>query len=468
MLPFKKLEQASTVKKESIYSTAVLTVLSLLVLMMLQSCGEHGKPADGSETSAGKTAEEKIASAKAEPEGGSKGEAKNDTMLVVRAQLHELRNKIDVPGELLAYQDVPIHAKVEGFISWIGVDRGSWVKKGQKMITISCPELIEKIDEANAKLSAAQAVVTRSESALQNEKAKLLEEKAKSESDDQTYKRMADAAKTPGAVAQNDVDVAGKTVEADQGRVQAGKAAISAAEAVVVAEKKNVTASERVLKSLKAMQSYLTIEAPFDGVISSRNVHEGSIVAVDASRSSEPLVRVQQVSLLRLVAAIPEDAVGSLHDGAKVHFTTPAFPGRDFIGIVARPAFSLDTSTRTMPVELNVPNEPRVLDPGMYCNVEWVVSRPYKTVFLPSSAVGTDLVSSFVNKIVDGVNKRVPVKKGDQMGDLIEVVGEIKDGDEVALKASNEKKDGAHVSVQLASAEDLKKANTKAEKAGGE
>jgi RND family efflux transporter MFP subunit len=328
--------------------------------------------------------------------------------------------------------------------------------------------LIQKIDEANAKLSAAQAEVTRAESTLQNEKAKLLEEQAKLDSDRLTSSRLAEAAKTPGAIAQNDVDISAKTVEADCGRVKAGEAAIQAAEAVVLAEQRNVQAAQRVLNSLRAMRSYLTIEAPFDGVISSRNVHEGSIVAVDAARSSAPLVRIQQVSLLRLVAAIPEDAVGDLHEGDKVPFTVAAFPGRKFEGTVARPAFALDESTRTMPVELNVPNVPRVLDPGMFCNVDWTVSRPYQTVFLPGSAVGTDLVGSYVNKIVDGVVTRIAVRKGDSMGNLIEVVGDLKQGDEVAMMASNELKTGSRLVSKLASAEQLAQANGKHEKAGGE
>jgi len=310
------------------------------------------------------------------------------------------------------------------------------------------PELVERINEAAAKVSSAEAVVTRAQASLQNEKAQLLEAQAKLDSDKLTYERINEASKTPGAVALNDVDVAEKKVEADKGSVAASKAAISGAAAVVLAEQKNVSAEISVLHSLDAMRSYLTIEAPFDGVISSRNVHEGSIVAVDPAHAAKPLIRIQQMSPLRLVAAIPEDAVGSLHMGAKINFTVPAYPGKEFVGLVARPAFSLDPSTRTMPVELSVTNIPRVLDPGMYCSVEWTVSRPYKTVFLPSSAVGTDLVGSFVNKIENGKVTRVTVRKGDQMGDMIEIIGDLKDGDEVALKASNTRRDGSVVSTR--------------------
>jgi hypothetical protein len=157
-----------------------------------------------------------------------------------------------------------------------------------------------------------------------------------------------------------------------------------------------------------------------------------------------------------------------LHEGDKVPFTVPAYPGRVFTGVVARPAFALDEKTRTMPVELSVPNVPHVLDPGMFCTVKWTVSRPYKTLFLPASAVGTDLEGSFVNKIVNNAMTRVAVKKGDSMGSLIEVVGDLNQGDQVALNANDELSNGQKVMARLANAEEIAAANANKVKTGGE
>ncbi|MBX9689007.1 MAG: efflux RND transporter periplasmic adaptor subunit [Candidatus Obscuribacterales bacterium] len=431
-------------------------VSSFLAATLLQSCGDKSK-------------ENQAAPDESKKSESTSNNKKERRVLLVHPRLSILENRIEVPGELKAYQDVPVHAKVEGYVSWIGVDRGSWVKKGQKMLTIHCPELIQKIDEADAKLNAALAVVTRAEAALQSEKAKLQEAVAKLDSDQLTYSRLIEAAKTPGAIAQNDVDSAAKTVEADRGRVKAAESAISAAEAVVLAENRNVIAARRVEDSLKSMQSYLTISAPFDGVISARNVHEGSIVAANADGNAhQPIVRIQQVSKLRLVAAIPENAVGELHQGEKVNFTAAAFPGKQFEGIVARPAYALDESTRTMPVELNVNNSPRVLDPGMFCTVEWTVSRPFKTIFLPASAVGTDLKGSYVNLVKNGESKRIPVKKGDSMGDEVEVTANLAESDLCLLKASNEEKELKDIPCKIADAEEIKQANAKTEKAAGD
>ncbi|MGQ7355381.1 efflux RND transporter periplasmic adaptor subunit, partial [Streptococcus suis] len=93
------------------------------------------------------------------------------------------------------------------------------------------------------------------------------------------------------------------------------------------------------------------MRAPFDGVITERNVHQGSIVAVDANRHDEPLVRIQEKDILRLVVAVPEDCVAGLKDGQVLNFTVPAFLGKQFHGTVARLGYALDIKTRTMPVE---------------------------------------------------------------------------------------------------------------------
>ena len=162
-----------------------------------------------------------------------------------------------------------------------------------------------------------------------------------------------------------------------------------------------------------------------------------------------PLVRIQQHSLLRLVVAVPEDSVAGMKEGQRVAFHVPAFIGETFHGIVARPAFAIDTSTRTMPVELNVANTDNRLQPGMFATVQWPISRLHKTMFVPATAVNTDLQGAFVNLITDGTSKRVQVQKGQPMGDLVEIVGTLKPGDEVALNANDELNNGAHLVAKV-------------------
>jgi len=389
------------------------------------------------------------------------------TVAVVSVQSKKLDRELDLPGELQAFQNVPIHAKVEGFITWIGVDRGSKVKKGDKMITISCPELIEKTKEGESRLSAAQSTYTRAESSLLAERSKLVEANARLDADTLTYQRLQQAAQTPGAIAQNEVDMQQKTVESDKARVASIDSEVKAAEAVVVAEQHNVQAAKDVLQSLMAMQSYLVIRAPFEGVITERNVHEGSIVAVDAARNDLPLVRVQQKDLLRLVVAVPEDSIAGTQLGEQLSFSVPAYLGKTFTGTIARLGFALDTKTRTMPVELNVANADGVLEPGMFANVHWQMKRPYSTLFVPSSAVNSDLKGTFVNRVNNNVSERIEVQTGQTMGNTVEVSGPLHEGDLVALTATDELKTGTKLVSKTADEKDLQGAS-KHTAAGGE
>jgi membrane fusion protein (multidrug efflux system) len=416
----------------------------------LFSCG-------GSDKSADKKVEAAQAQERSEP-----------TIKVVKVKEGYLNENLTLPGELRAYQDVPVHAKVEGYISWIGVDRGSVLKKGDKMITIFCPELVEKLKEAAAKVSAARASYKSSKAALDTELSKQVEFQAKLDADKLTYQRLAEAAKTPGAIAQNEVDMAFQAMNADVARVASQQASVAAARSVVQANKDNEVAAQNVYKAMEAMQSYLTICAPFDGVITERNVHEGSIVSVDATRKGSPLVRIQQKNLLRLVVPVPEEATGGIESGKTIPFTVPAYIGKTFTGTIARLGFALDSATRTMPVELNAWNPTGELEPGMFATVQWPATRKYKTLFVPSAAVGTDLKGTYIIKIDNGRLERLTAKRGQPMDDMVEVLADgLKADDEVALRATNEIQDGTKIVAKLADEKDIK-ASKKSTQAGGE
>ncbi len=388
------------------------------------------------------------------------------TLPVVAVQSKALNVTLELPGQLVAFQDVPIHAKVEGFISAITVDRGSRVHKGQRMIEIEAPEVDDKVEEAQSKISAADAAYRQSQSTLQGTISKQVEAKAKYDADQLTYDRLLQASKTPGAIAQNEVDLQQKTVEQDKARIQAIQAEVAAARNLVQSQNNNVIAARKVANALKSMRAYLTIRAPFDGVVTERNVHEGSIVAVDSNRQSSPLVRVQQKSILRLVVAVPEESVAGITVGTKIPFTVPAFVGRDFQGTVARLGYALDTNTRTMPVELNVSNADGALEPGMFATVSWTITRPKDSLFLPQSAVNSDLKGTFVVRIANGISERVRVRRGQSMGEMVEIVGKLKAGDLVALKATDEIRSGTHIVAKLADPEQIKESSKHASSGG--
>lgn len=401
---------------------------------------------------------------------GARSASEVPTVPVVKVESRILNSSFELPGQLVAFRDVQIHAKVKGYVSKIYVDRGSIVKQGQILMDITAPELDAQVREAGSKVEAAHGSLHEAESKLEGFRSNQVEAEAKLEADSLTYKRLQIAAKTPGAVAQNEVDIAQKTAEADKARVQAMKNQVAAGQALVAAEGDNLLAAQHNLRAVEDMRQYLTIRAPFDGVITERDCHEGSMVATEQGRESRtmPLVRIQERAHLRLVVSVPEVAVAGVKEGLPITFTVPAYLGKTFTGKVARLGYALDLATRTMPVELDVFNADGRLEPGMFATVLWHSQRSYPTMFLPSSAVGETLERTYVVKVLDGKAVVVDVQRGQPMGDLVEVVGDLKSGDEVLLKATDEYKTGTRLIAKAATESDLNAALHKTVSAGGE
>ncbi|HEX5484152.1 MAG TPA: efflux RND transporter periplasmic adaptor subunit, partial [Terriglobia bacterium] len=313
--------------------------------------------------------------------------------------------------------------KVTGFVQWIGVDRGSRVKKGQILAVLVAPELAAQKAEAQAKLESAEN--------------RRIEAEAKLSSDESTYQRLKVAAATPGVISDQELEVAQKTADADRARV--------------VALRNTRDAARATLKSVEEIESYLRITAPFDGVITKRNVHPGALVGpAGGGGAQSSMVRIEQVSHLRLVVAVPEAYVAGVEKGAKVSFTVPAFPGRTFTGTVARLAESMDVTTRTMPVEMDVWNPSWELHSGMFPEVSWPVRRPHPSLFVPQSAVARTMEANFVVRVRDEKAEWVNVKPGASSGNLVEVFGDLQAGEEVALHASEELRPNTQVSSHVA------------------
>jgi RND family efflux transporter MFP subunit len=136
--------------------------------------------------------------------------------------------------------------------------------------------------------------------------------------------------------------------------------------------------------------------------------------------------------------------------GESIDFTVPAYPGETFSGKVRRPAHALDTKTRTMPIELDVANPLSRLSPGMYAEVRWPVSRTRPSLFVPPSAIATTTERTFVIRIKNGKAEWVDVKRGAVMGNLVEVFGNLDAGDQVAVRGTDELREGAQVTVKQA------------------
>lgn len=383
---------------------------------------------------------------KAQPQASP---AQTPTVTVTKVESHELSRQIRLPGELQPWQDTAIYARVQGFVETINVDRGSQVKKGQVLARLRAPELDAQHSEAEAKVRAAQSQRVEAMARVSSIRAQRLEAEAKLAADEATYQRLKAASATPGVVAGNDVEVAQKSVEAAKARIQLWSENEKAAQAQVRAIEESERALREASLSAKNIEAYLTITAPFDGVITERNVHQGSL----ATTSGTPMLRLQQVSRLRLVVAVPENETASVSPGARISFTLLAFPGETFAGTLQRTSHSLDPKTRTMPVELDVANPSGRLAPGMFPEVIWPVRRPRPSLFVPPSAIATTTERSFVIRIRDGLTEWVDVRRGASMNlqgaDLIEVFGDLSAGDVIAVRGTDELRAGTRVSTKL-------------------
>jgi RND family efflux transporter MFP subunit len=151
------------------------------------------------------------------------------------------------------------------------------------------------------------------------------------------------------------------------------------------------------------------------------------------------------VARLRLTVPVPESYVGAITKGTKVDFRVSAFPDQVFQGVIARPAHSLDMKTRSMLVELDVTNPKQVLAPGMYAEVQWPISRAQTSLFVPRTAVVRTSERQFVVRVRNGVAEWVDVRRGELNGEVIEVFGDLREGDEVVRRGNDEVRPGTKI-----------------------
>jgi RND family efflux transporter MFP subunit len=205
-----------------------------------------------------------------------------------------------------------------------------------------------------------------------------------------------------------------------------------------------VEAARQAAQAVQQLEAYLRVTAPFAGVIIERNVHPAALVG-PAGVESSPMVRLVDQRRLRLVVPVPEAYTAGLTRGASIPFKVAAFPGTTFTGTVARIARAVDVTTRTMAVELDVDNADGRLAPGTFCQVRWPVRRTSPSLFVPAASVASTTDRTFVVRVRGGKAEWVDVTTGLTLGPLVEVFGELRAGDEVAGRGTDELRPGAEV-----------------------
>jgi RND family efflux transporter MFP subunit len=322
------------------------------------------------------------------------------------------------PGTTKAFAQANIYARASGYISRREVDIGSHVKAGQLLVEIAAPELDHQIAQAEATLTEMQA-------ALQQAQANRDLRQVTWNRDNPLVQK--------GWVTPEQGDT-------DQLNLKAQEAAVAVAQA-------NTRAQTAQLAVLRQQKDYQSVTAPFDGVITQRNVDIGSLVQADATTGTF-LFTLMQSDTLRIQLYVPQDEVFGLGPGVDAVIRIPELPGRDFLGKVTRIADALQPGTRTLLTEIDVPNPDNVLSPGLYCTVELRIPRKTPSLVLPSEAIIFNAEGLSVAVVQDGTAHLHNVNVVRDFGTTVEVNSGVKDGDQVILTPPVDLTDGQKVSVR--------------------
>jgi len=320
-----------------------------------------------------------------------------DTVPVFVLAPDTLKKTVELPGELIPYEQADLYAKVQGFVRAMKADIGDHVKKGQTLAIIEAPEVNTRFSEAEAALQAAKAKWAGSRDQFER-----------------LYR--ASRAQTPGIVA---------PVDLERSRSQ------------MLADSASYEASRKQAQAYKEVSGYLYITAPFDGVITARKADPGALVGTQAM-----LLTIQHNQTLRLRVAVPEIYVAAASVTRNIDFRVDAYPSQRFPAVLTRKTETIDPATRTELWEFSVDNSARQLKAGAFAYVKLKLERGGLSFIVPPSAIATTQERKFVIRVNEGKAEWLDVRQGITNDSGIEVFGDLRNGDTVLVKATDERKPG--------------------------
>src|SRR5882762_3424394 len=312
-----------------------------------------------------------------------------------------LTSSLTLPGELISYQQVDLYARQTSFVKKIYVDVGSEVRAGQLLAVLEAPEITSQLAGAESRWKSMEAIYIASKA---------------------NHERLLETSKTPGTISPNDLDQALAKMNSDFSQLESAKAAY---------------------KEINHTIDYLTIKAPFDGVISARNINPGAYVGPSGRGSDNPLFTLQEQKHLRLVVSVPEAYSPFLKEGDEVNFNIKPLPDEFFKAKVTRMAGALDLKLRSQRVEADVFNTDRKLLPGMVAKVTIPLISSDSTFVVPKTAIVTSQERIFVIKAEQGKAKWVNVQTGRFIDGRTEIYGALREGDQIVKTASEEIRNGS-------------------------
>ena len=326
---------------------------------------------------------------------------------------------INLPGTTAAFAAANIFARATGYITKRNVDIGDRVKVGDLLAQLSVPELNDQISQNEATLNQLKSALDQADASL-----KLAQV---------TWSRDGPLV-DKGWVTQQQGTVDVQTVK---GR-----------EAAVAVAQHNVTAQEHLVEQLRQNRDYASVVAPFDGVITQRNVDVGTLVQGNAT-SGTFMFEIMQEDVIRVRVYVPQDAAFGVGPGIDAVVRVPEIPDREFSGTVARIADALQPGTRTLLTEIDIPNADGALTPGIYCTVELHIPRKSPSLSVPAEAIIFNRDGMQVAIVNNGRAEFRKVKVTRDFGTWVEVNAGLNVGDQVILNPPVGLLDGGRVQPSL-------------------
>ena len=361
--------------------------------------------------------------------------ATHPVVALIHAKQGEPTSELLLPGNIEPLYSANLYARVDGYLDHRTVDIGkARVKAGEVLAVISSPEVDQQLLQARATLA-------QSEASLQQAKAALEQAQANAELARLTKERDLPLGQQR-AISQQIVDGAVQAYDARVADVSAAKANITAAEA-------NVTANRANVSRLEQMQSFERIVAPFDGVITARNVERGDLVSTGNAGMAKPLFSIAQSGTLRIQIDVPQSEAVNIKDGQKASVDVRERLGRAYTGTVIRNAAALDNAARTMLTEVQVDNSDGSLLPGMYAQVKFTLPQQRTSLIVPTSSLVVDHSGMHVVTVDAGHTVHfVPVTIGKDMGKEVEILNGIQGSEALVSSPSDLLNEGEHVEVR--------------------
>ena len=371
--------------------------------------------------------------------------------------------EINLPGAAEAIQDAPIYARVNGYLNKRYVNIGDLVHKGQVLAEIDTPELDQQVLAAVSAEEQAHANLDNTKEALQKAHADLRSAAANSKkagTDLQYYSRQLERYKSlmqQGAVSAEDLDTRTQNYNAGVANLESIKAAERSAEASVNSAKAAIHVAEAAWnaasasrKQLQATQSFKRVTALFDGIVVRRNVDAGVLISAGGAQSSSLLFEIAKTDVLRVFVYVPEPYVPYIHKDQEAALKFQEFPNRSFVGKVSNVAGGIDPASRTLQVELHVPNDKNELLPGMYAQVTFKCPAIVRSTTVPATTLQTRADGAFMYVLDPGNYVHMhKVEIGRDLGGQFEITSGIKAGDRVIVAPSDMLRTGVRVNPVL-------------------